>query len=523
MASSVTIGQISDRRRKAETGLHPFLVAYFTRNEPLLMPICSFHRELCAELDRALLPKMHFRGAFAREHGKSTIGTKGVGVFAAASGKKKFILIIGANQKEAEAKLDNILDALKWPEIVADYGPEVLPAVDMRKNRDEKNSAAEVRLANGCYLVAAEAMGKLRGKLTRGKRPDLVILDDPEDDEQCRNPDWRKRFREVFIKKVLLNSMDSELGSSIWLGTLLNDDSPLHHEIFPRDPRMRANIFVHRLTYNAHDPKQRVAEDNETPDPNGVPKVLWPQRWSFKKQMERRELIGPRAFNQEFMNDPRDPDNMTFQPAGWAYYDRNLLGKKDQRWGVRLQRGSELTLFDKIAVSCDPAFTQDAGDFTAVIAIGIIDELERRYIIGLHRARVNTTGVVSMLTEFVETYGPDLSSIEMIALQDVLLKDEIIEKVPAKVQKIRSTTKKEIRIEGSSPLYESRKVYVPDPADYPIIKDFIAEAEQFPNGANDDMLDVSAQCLTLLRTRGKKHKVGTSGRRRTLAGYTGGY
>lgn len=510
------------RRLKAETGLYPFLLAYFTKNEPLQLPICAFHKELCAHLDWALNPTMHFRGAFPREHAKSTVGTKGLAMYAAASGKKKHILIIGANQREAENKLDSILDGFTWPEMIADYGAEILPAIDERKNRDQKNTTAEVRLSNGCYLVAAEAMGKLRGKLTRGKRPDLVILDDPEDDKRVKNPAWRSEFRDIFINKVLLSSLDSVMGSTVWLGTLLHEDSPLHHEIYPREEALKDFQRIRRLTYNAHDPDQLVGPDNETYARDGVPKVLWPQRWPYEKQMEHKRLIGSRAFYQEFMNDPRDPSNLIFRPEHWAYYDYGLLGSVGGRWGVRLQRGGEIKPFDRIVVAVDPAFTQNRGDYTALTCLGHLQEQERTYLIGLERYQVNPKGVVDKMAAFVEKWGPDFTSIEMIALQDVVLADDIEERVSCIVHKFRDRTKKNIRIETLAAPLESRRLWIPSQASYPAIAPFVNEAYQFPNGKNDDTLDSTSQGFSQIRTR-RKHLVQSSDRRLALAGYTGGY
>ena len=514
------------RRAKAEKGLYPFLIAYAIKNEPLTLPICDWHKELCSEIDRALRPKMHFRGAFPREHGKTTIGTKLTTVYAAATGIKKFILIIGANMKEAEMKLDGVMDALTWPEIVADYGASILPAVDERKNRDVKNTVSEVQLANGCLLVACEAMGRQRGKLSRGKRPDLIILDDPEDDERVLNKDWRLRFRNIYVKKVLIYGLDSERGSSIWMGTLLHPDSPLHHEIHPRDPVMRNNPYVRRRTYNAHDPRILVGPDNVTPDEeNGVPKVLWPQRWPYNKQMEYKTLNGPAAFQSEMMNDPRDPEGQVFKPEEWSYYNYHWIVSIKGRWGIIPGKGAEPQVFDQVVCYCDPAFTKDKGDYTALVTIGYRAKPQRYHLIAIHRQKVNPQGVVDLMVQYEDVWKPDRFGVEMIALQDVVLREEVEKRLRCKVIKIRNNANKSIRIETLAAPFETGTLVIPDPWNYPqtkMIEALIEEASQFPGGLNDDMLDALAGGIGLLKTRGTGFHYAAP-TTLALAGNIGGY
>ncbi|MDG6356030.1 hypothetical protein QAA22_11710, partial [Glaesserella parasuis] len=62
-------------------------------------------------------------------------------------------------------------------------------------------------------------------------RPDLVILDDIENDEQVRNPEQRDKLHNWLKKTVLpLGSADGKL-DVIYIGTILHYDSVLNRTL----------------------------------------------------------------------------------------------------------------------------------------------------------------------------------------------------------------------------------------------------------------------------------------------------
>ena len=73
-----------------------------------------------------------------------------------------------------------------------------------------------------------EAIGsgkKIRGRKHRNWRPDLLVLDDIENDENVRTPEQRKKLESWFLKAV--SKAGDDYTDIIYIGTLLHYDSLL--------------------------------------------------------------------------------------------------------------------------------------------------------------------------------------------------------------------------------------------------------------------------------------------------------
>ncbi len=76
--------------------------------------------------------------------------------------------------------------------------------------------------------IKIEAIGsgkKIRGRKHRNWRPDLIILDDVENDENVRTPEQRKKLKDWFDKAV--SKCGDDYTDIIYIGTLLHYDSLL--------------------------------------------------------------------------------------------------------------------------------------------------------------------------------------------------------------------------------------------------------------------------------------------------------
>ncbi|MCT8607458.1 hypothetical protein KZ467_11745, partial [Glaesserella parasuis] len=91
-------------------------------------------------------------------------------------------------------------------------------------------SGTIITRANQKVQVAGSGK-KLRGLRHGAYRPDLVILDDIENDEQVRNPEQRDKLHNWLKKTVLpLGSADGKL-DVIYIGTILHYDSVLNRTL----------------------------------------------------------------------------------------------------------------------------------------------------------------------------------------------------------------------------------------------------------------------------------------------------
>lgn len=140
-----------------------------------------------------------------------------------------------------------------------------------------------------------------KGEPIRGKRPTRVIVDDPQEIKDVRNPRIAEEFWVWFWTSVY-NSLNPGQSSVFILGTIISD-----------------NCFVNLIRGEAEQKNIRVVEyaaikDFDTKGFDG--ELLWPERWTKEMLEERYEKIGKDNFLQEFQNIAR--------PFAGSYVLRNL-------------------------------------------------------------------------------------------------------------------------------------------------------------------------------------------------------
>ena len=137
-------------------------------------------------------------------------------------------------------------------------------------------------------ILVRGAEQRIRGKLWKGKRPNLMVCDDMEDDEQVENPERRKKFRRWFFRAA--KQALSQYGRLRVHGTVLHEDSLL--------ARLRKMSTWQHLYFKAH----RAFDDFSN--------ILWPARWDEEKLRARRQEFiddgDSPGYSQEFLNDPQD-------------------------------------------------------------------------------------------------------------------------------------------------------------------------------------------------------------------------
>jgi hypothetical protein len=218
-----------------------------------------------------------------RDHAKSTALTFDYSLAETLFKCSDYVIIIGSTEEMAQEQLSNISEELHENEDLArDFGPFLFET-------DQKTEII-VRLPDGhrFRILARGAEQKIRGRMWKGKRPNLIICDDMEDDEQVENLDRRRKFRRWFFRAA---KQALAKGGKIRIhGTILHEDSLLN--------RLRKQSGWKLLYYKAH-----AAFDDFS-------NILWPERWSETElRRKRQEFIDDNdaaGYSQEFLNDPID-------------------------------------------------------------------------------------------------------------------------------------------------------------------------------------------------------------------------
>jgi hypothetical protein len=74
--------------------------------------------------------------------------------------------------------------------------------------------------------MAKGMLTRIRGARSRSARPDLLLLDDAENDENVATPEQRAKTW-LFLFRALLPMLDPKTGTFIAAGTLLHHESML--------------------------------------------------------------------------------------------------------------------------------------------------------------------------------------------------------------------------------------------------------------------------------------------------------
>ena len=311
---------------------------YFSRPSP------EFHRELDAIWQQGVLkgrypltaaeiktisrlPGVRRAVAAPRGHAKSTNLTFKGTMHSTLYGYKHYPIIISDSSEQAEGFLDNIrVEFEENTAILEDFGP--LAGSVWRSN-------VLVTKTN----IKIEAIGsgkKIRGRKHRNWRPDLIILDDVENDENVRTPEQRSKLKNWFDKAV--SKSGDDYTDIVYIGTLLHYDSLLAKTL--TNPAYRSIKYKAVIQFSQADDLWQQWESiftdlsNDDRESEALAffqahkeamlegtQVLWEEKLSYYDLMVMRVSEGEASFNSEEQNEPINPDDCLFMEEWFDYYN----------------------------------------------------------------------------------------------------------------------------------------------------------------------------------------------------------
>lgn len=243
-------------------------------------PTPSFHRDVW-ELYSSSHPQV---GCVApRDHAKSTGLTFDYILAEVLFRVSDYVILLGSTEDKAAEQLSNISEELH-------DNADLRAEFQVQEFEVDGKTEIVVRMLDGhrFRILARGAEQKIRGAMWKGKRPNLIVGDDIEDDEQVESKERRTKCRRWFFRAA--KQALSKSGKIRIHGTILHEDSLL--------ARLCKNKTWKFLFYKAH---------NSFDDFSGL---LWPERWTEVQLRQRREEFladGDAAgYSQEFLNDPQD-------------------------------------------------------------------------------------------------------------------------------------------------------------------------------------------------------------------------
>lgn len=159
-------------------------------------------------------PEWYEVRAWSRELAKSARAMMEF-TFLALTGRKKFIIIASATNESAERLLQPFKTAFESnSRIIHDYG--------VQENRGHWRSD-QFTIKKGAMFIAVGAGNAPRGARNEDVRPDAIIIDDFDTDEDCRNPDIVDKKWAWFEKALYATRSVSNPLSVLFNGNIIAD------------------------------------------------------------------------------------------------------------------------------------------------------------------------------------------------------------------------------------------------------------------------------------------------------------
>ena len=468
---------------------------YFSRPSP------EFHRELDAIWQQGVLkgrypltpadtkeisrlPGVRRAVAAPRGHAKSTNLTFKGTMHSTLYGYKHYPIIISDSSEQAEGFLDNIrVEFEENTAILEDFGP--LAGSVWRSN---------VLVTKSNIKIEAIGSGKkIRGRKHRNWRPDLIILDDVENDENVRTPEQRNKLKNWFDKAV--SKSGDDYTDIVYIGTLLHYDSLLAKTL--KNPAYRSIKYKAVISFSQADDLWQQWEgiftdldnDNRAADALAFfqehraamlegTQVLWEEKLSYYDLMVMRVSEGEASFNSEEQNEPINPDDCLFMEEWFDYYNEAEINFRDPA-------------FDFFGF-VDPSLGKTKrSDFSAIVTLAKHKASGYMYVVDADIERRHPDRIIAdvlakerwLRASFGHGYrklGAETNQFQWF-LKEELAKASVKAGLYLPIEEVQQTSDKVMRIQTLQP--DVKNKYIKFNRRH---KRLLEQMTQFPMGAHDD-------------------------------------
>lgn len=318
-------------KEKCRYDLELFCKHYFP--DVFLSDFCEFHRDVFKSLEKYILDpeyktrRNHMVRAAPRGTGKSQVISMGFPLWCAVYGYRRNILIVSDTNAQAEQFIADIRIELEDNEdLIADFGNFV---------GDRVWNSGRIVTSTGVHIVGKGANQKLRGIKYNNTRPDVVIIDDLENDESVATPDQRQKLFSWFMKALM--KCGSPITTFVYIGTILSYDSLLNKVL--SEPQFSMwNRKVYKAIYKfSSDPKwdiweKMILESTADTDDSSIERrayefykeskeemlsdveCLWPQKSDdYYYDLMLEKVMDEDSFNSEQQNTPQTESTRIFK------------------------------------------------------------------------------------------------------------------------------------------------------------------------------------------------------------------
>lgn len=341
--------------------------------EPTEIP--DFHRklwELCCS------DEQYVAVAAPRGHAKSTAVTLAYALTSLLYRESRYAVILSNSEAQSIQFLNNLKSVLTMNESVREL-------FGVNKLVKDTESDFIVRMSDGhrFRVMCRGAGSSIRGALWDGKRPDLILYDDIEEEETVMNKDSQEKFDYWFFGSIL--PLGGPKCKHRVVGTVLGFNSLLW--------RLVHNDSWKSVIYEAHN--------------DDYSEILWSDRFSKEKLLKIQSIYASSGrldkYSAEYRNQPISEDDAYFR-------EQDFKEMTPEHKNLRKRYYSSADL----AIS-----TKEHADFTVIASVGV-DENNNLYVEDIRRGRQGSFDIIDELFSVHKRYKPELFALESGQIEKTL-------------------------------------------------------------------------------------------------------
>lgn len=471
-----SLSAISERRKKVLDPVsgYDFFVSNYFPHYVRSSSRSQLHNYLFEHLPQVLQQpsSVHLAIAAPRGEAKSTLVSQLFTLYCLVAQKKRYALIVMDSIDQAYPMLEAIKVELEFNQRLRVDFPEIAGQGRVWQ------AATIVTKANQKVQVAGSGK-KLRGLRHGAYRPDLVVLDDIENDEQVRSPEQRDKLHDWLKKTVLPLGAAGDKLDVVYIGTILHYDSVLNRTLSskawktakfkalirqPDDMSLWDKWEDFYLNEGEAVADAFYSKNKSAMDKGAV--VSWAAR-PILTLMKIRARDGHATFDSEYQNDPLSSDDAMFANA--LTYWTELPG--------------ELVYFGALDPSLGKAGA--SRDPSAILVGGYHRETGKLYVIEAQVKKRLPDLIIEDVIRMQKQYQCQRWFVETVQFQE-FLKDELVKRsaqrgIPVPATATKPNTDKMLRIESLQPHMANGLILL-----HSSQATLISQLRHFPKADHDD-------------------------------------
>lgn len=334
-----------------------------------------------------------------------------------------------------------------------------------------------------------------------GKGFHLGIIDDPvKNSEEAQSETIREKHKDWY--KSTFSTREEPGAAIIVIQTRWHEDDLsgwLLNQEKEEDEAPEAWHIVSMEAIKGYTPPVFPVTCSVEVDDRQPGEALCPERYDLPKLRQRQRRLGSYFWSALYQQDPQPAEGEIFKRIWWRYWQpRNV---KLPAVPVRLASGEVVEIepielpakFDEMIQTWDCSFKDTkTSDFVAGQVWG--RDRANKFLLDYRKERLDITGTMAGVRAFSKKW-PDAHAklIEDKANGTAVV--QILSNDIAGLIAIDPKGGKLSRAHAVAPQVEAGNVYLPHPALFPWVDDFIGSCASFPNAAHDDDVDSFTQGL----------------------------